>query len=73
VLTNFHQWDIPDWIMTCTSFGCNHKRCHICELSIIEDSPMTGDGVLELESIPEGDKELAEEGSDAVLKDVTSG
>jgi hypothetical protein len=68
-----HQWYIPDWEPICTYPGCRHKRCHICELPIIEDCPMTDDGVLGLESIPEGDKELAEEGSDAAMKDVSSG
>jgi hypothetical protein len=34
---------------------------------------MTGDAMLELESIPGGDTELAEEGSDAVMKEVSSG
>jgi hypothetical protein len=68
-----HQWDIPDWITTCTYFGCSHERCRTCEGPIIEDWPMTGDAMLELESIPGGDTELAEEGSDAVMKEVSSG
>jgi hypothetical protein len=72
VLIKVHQWCTPDWITMCTYFGCSHERCHICELPIIEDFPMTED-VLEQDGTPERDREYAEKGCDEAVKDVSSG